>query len=161
MRWLKLGAAALLLALIGGCGQPRSRVHGTVRYQGKPLTAGTIIFLASDNRAYPVKIRSDGSYQLAALPRGHIRVAIQPEQPRIRSRSQPGAKGADGFAKGAAKSDDDGPKGRGSPQTPAPVAAIPPAYADPSRSGLSFELDSVEQEYSIDLKEATTSPRNR
>jgi len=29
MRWLKLGAAAMLLALIGGCGhQPRSRVYG-------------------------------------------------------------------------------------------------------------------------------------
>lgn len=152
MRWLNLGAAALLLTLIGGCGQPRSRVHGTVRYQGKPLTGGTVVFLASDNRTYPVKIQSDGSYQIDALPRGHVQVSVQSGTPRIRSRPQPGAKGVDSFAKSEAKTDDAGPKGRGKPKKAAPLKAIPRKYADPTQSGISFDLEAAEQEYPIDLK---------
>jgi hypothetical protein len=152
MRWLKLGAAAMVFLVIGGCGQPRSRVHGIVRYQGKPLISGTIVFLAPDNQAYPVKIQSDGSYQIASVPRGHVLVGIQAERPRPTSRPQPGSKAADGFAKAEVKLDDAGPKGRTRPQPATPPAAIPPEYADPNHSGLSFDLESSEQEYSIDLK---------
>src|SRR5215831_7895340 len=72
MRWLTLGAAAVLLAALSGCAQPRSRVFGTVRFQGKPLAYGTIVFLPPDNQAYPVRLDANGSYQTPPIPRGHI-----------------------------------------------------------------------------------------
>ncbi|HTU89964.1 MAG TPA: hypothetical protein VMF69_07700 [Gemmataceae bacterium] len=153
MRWLKLGAAALLVALIGGCGQqPRSRVYGTVRYQGKPLGGGTIVFVASDNRTYPVQIQADGSYQIDSLPRGHVQVAIQQGPPRTSPRPQLAAKGEDSSGMSAAKFDDAGPKGRRKQKTATPGGTIPPQYANSERSGLSFDLISAEQEHSIDLK---------
>jgi len=152
MSRLNVKTVTFLLLLIVGCGQPRSRVYGIVRYQGKPLTGGTIIFLASDNRTYPVKIQEDGSYQIAALPRGRIRVSIQSAGLRPSSRPQSSGRDGDNFAKSAMKSDDSGPKGRRKPPSAAPPSAIPPQYVDPNRSGLFFDLQSAEQEYSIDLK---------
>src|SRR5260370_36257210 len=93
MRCLMLCTAAVLLVAAGGCARPRYPLHGIVRYKGEPVTAGTIIFLGPDNQVYPAKIQSDGSYQMAAVPRGHILVAIQPAVSRGPSRPQPGAEG--------------------------------------------------------------------
>jgi hypothetical protein len=151
MHWLRIGIAAVFLAVLSGCGQPRSQVHGTVRYQGKPLAEGTIVFLAPDNQAYPVKIHSDGSYQIASLPRGRVRVGVQMAQPRTPSRPPPSAKDTDSFTANAMKTDD-ATKGRHKPPLSVPAVKFPPRYADPDQSGLNFDLQSSEQEYSVDLK---------
>jgi hypothetical protein len=38
-------------------------VCGTVRYEGKALSSGTIPFLGSDGATYPATIGSDGTYR--------------------------------------------------------------------------------------------------
>ena len=63
----------MLLAALSGCAQPRSRVFGTVRFQGKPLAYGTIVFLPPDNQAYPVRLDANGSYQTPPSPGGSAR----------------------------------------------------------------------------------------
>lgn len=153
MRRVFLAVAVALLVGAGGCSQPRSRVHGTVHYQGKPLSGATVIFLAPDNQAYPASTKADGSYEIAGVPRGQIRVSIQVPPPPSPPRPEPRAKGRDALAKREASEDDTGKKARLPPEPPGPPAArIPSHYGDPNRSGLSFELKSPEQEYPIDLK---------
>jgi hypothetical protein len=66
-----LVAAALLLAC-AGCGSgkaPLQPVHGTVYFQSKPLTRGTVVFTPDASRGHggPIAsgpIKSDGTYSL-------------------------------------------------------------------------------------------------
>jgi hypothetical protein len=58
-----------------GCGSGLSEVSGTVKYQGKPLTTGSIQFLGSDGVAYPAKIGSDGTYTVRVRP-GEAQVLV-------------------------------------------------------------------------------------
>jgi hypothetical protein len=146
-----MSAAAVLLA--SGCGVPRYRVHGTVRHQGKPLARGTIIFLGEGNQTYPARTRPDGSYEAAAVPRGRVRV--QADVARPSPRPQPSGKANDALARGEMKADDAAKQARrpsAPPAPPATAAALPPHYADPDRSGLAFELQGPDQDYSVDLK---------
>jgi hypothetical protein len=146
-----LGLTLLSCALLTGCGPAHSRVHGTVNFQGQPLARGTIIFLAADNRAYPVKIKADGSYEIAELPRGFIKVSLlAAEERRPPLRGAPGANEDDDFAKAKAEQDNAAKKG---PRLPPPASAVtlPTQYGDPESSGLSFELG-LDREYSVDLK---------
>jgi hypothetical protein len=153
MRWLVFAAVAGLIIPTVGCGQPRSRVHGKVTYHGTPVAGGTIIFMGPDNQVYPARIGSDGSYNVASAPRGHLQISIQADQPRTAPRPQPGAKDGDAFAKGAMNLDD---KSKGGPGANQPAAgasiAIPARYADPIKSDLTVELEQPDQEYSVDLK---------
>jgi hypothetical protein len=151
MRWLIVGVAAALLVGSGGCAK-RSEVHGTVRYQGKLLTRGTIIFLAPDKRAYPVAIGRDGSYRIASLPRGTILIAVQVEAQRPLPRPAPSDKDGDAFGQEKAKSEDAAKSARAPAPPPATTPEdFPAIYGDPHKSGLSFELRSSVQEHSIDL----------
>jgi hypothetical protein len=153
MRQLFLLTIALVLPSLVGCGYPHGRVHGTVRYQGKPLTNATIIFLAPDNQAYPVRLGPDGSYQVASLPQGHLLVSIQADEPRVAPRPAPRpGKGADPVAAAQEQADDAG-KQRHRPAVAAnPAPTLPALYTDPKQSGLAVDLVGDDQEFSPDLK---------
>ncbi len=153
MRRLTLGAVALFVLWSAGCGVRSSRVHGTVSFQGKPLANGSIIFL-SNGRAYPARIGSDGSYSLPSLPHGHIEVAVQVEEPRTPPRPPPDLNKAQNNKAMAEMAADDAAKqkGRGAQSPAGPTLELPGKYTEPTTSGLSFELDSDEKEYSVDLR---------
>jgi hypothetical protein len=154
--------AAIVLALLvpvvftTGCDTPRSRVHGKVTVQGKPVTGGTVIFLAKDNLTYLADINPDGTYAATGIPRGPVRVSVQqpPARPPSRAEGAPPRGGPGSTAEAAA--DDKGKRAR---QTELPDTgsaakgpAVPAVYTDPNKSGLSFELSEPDQEYLIDLK---------
>jgi hypothetical protein len=152
MRRLLTLAAVLAPALLAGCDAPRSQVHGTIKYQGAPLSRATIVFQGPDNRSYPVPIMPDGSYKAASLPRGHIRVALIVSEPRVPPRPAPGKGDADAFADPLAQKDD-AAKGRGRrPASKETASELPPRYNNPNTSGLSFELEAPVQEYSPRLE---------
>jgi hypothetical protein len=153
MRRLTLGVVTLFVLWSAGCGVRTSRVHGTVTYQGKPLANASIIFL-SNGRAYPVRISSDGSYSLPSLPHGHIDVAVQVEEPRTPPRPPPDlTRPQDNKAIAEMAADDAGKqKGRGAQSPAGPTLEFPGKYTEPTTSGLSFELDSDDKEYSVDLR---------
>lgn len=154
MRLLLL-AAATVAAAIPGCDMPRSRVHGTVKYQGKPVTGGTVIFLTRDNMTYVADLQSDGTYSVTGIPRGPVRVSVQQPPPRPAPRSQTAPKGGWKDAP-EALADDKAKRGRQAeapPADPIPTGPrIPAIYADPGKSGLVFELTQADQQYDIDLK---------
>jgi hypothetical protein len=148
---VRLVFVAVTATMIVGCGEPRCLVHGTVKYQGVPLRNATIIFLGSDERTYPVPIQADGSYAAVSLPRGKILVALHVDETRLAPRADPDAD-PDDFANSKAK-EEDRHKGR---NRPAPAQAesptLPLHYLDHNQSGLSFQLDRPNHEYSLDLK---------
>src|SRR6516165_10446050 len=161
MRFVICTIVPALLLPIAGCSAPKSRVHGKVLYRGEPVAGGKIVFLCPDNTTAPARIASDGSYDVAKVSRGHIRVAIQADKPRPKPRAQPNSKAAAIKAKDTvtaeqAKSDDRA-KGARTGEVPPPsndtrALVLPAKYGDPNLSELSFELVDREQEYSLDLK---------
>ena len=79
-------AALPLLLLISGCGEDgpkRYPVHGYVRYRGKPVTVGTVMFVPERGPAASGVIESDGSYSLRAVEGRHqIAVTAVPPPPQ-------------------------------------------------------------------------------
>jgi hypothetical protein len=152
MRRSSLGLAALALIAFSGCGTPRSRVHGIIRYKGQPLASATIIFLAPDNQTYPARTKGDGSYDIASVPRGKIQVAILVEEPRVPPRAAPSSGNAgDEFAAAKSRVEDAAKQKGAGPTAVTPAVQFPAYYNDPAKSGLGFDLQDADQDYSLDL----------
>ena len=68
-RQYRAGLSACLAALVlaaAGCGPSRATVSGKVTMQGKPVTAGTVLFVGTDNRN-----RSRGEGDKRIVPETH------------------------------------------------------------------------------------------
>jgi hypothetical protein len=153
MRLTLFAAAVLAAVALSGCGDvPRGRIHGTVRYQGKPLTGATVIFLAGDNKTHVAKLKPDGTYDVSGVALGAIKVSVQQDQPAVASKAEPRVSASSGQEKGVA----DEKAGR-APSTPVVEKVdrgvrFPAHYSDAEKSGLTFELKDPDQEWSVDLK---------
>lgn len=94
--WRLLSGAALLLVVVIGCGPKGPKqypVTGTVRYQGKALPLGTVVFVPEDGPiSGPVRIDQDGRYRLEAVAGRHA-VAVVAVPPRTGGRPDPHAEG--------------------------------------------------------------------
>ena len=80
MRKFALAAAALVLAVVTGCGkQTTSTFHGTVSYRGQPVKSGVIYFLgpAPQMQMGMGTIYDDGTYTATDVPVGQVRVSFQ------------------------------------------------------------------------------------
>jgi hypothetical protein len=133
------------LAVLAGCGDdvPRSDVHGTVKYQGKPLGSGMVILLASDRKTHLADLKPDGTYEASGVARGRVKVSIQQLPPRPDPRPERPAKKAEYADEKAAANP---------PEFKFTGPRIPETYADPDKSGLAFDLTEAKQEWSTDLK---------
>jgi hypothetical protein len=140
----------LATSAISGCNDvPRSRIHGVVKFQGKPLTNASIIFIASDNKTYLTSLKEDGSFELSGVAQGLVKVSIQQSLPKVAPRPDP-------TSSAGSKAGVVDEKARAT-RPPAPAAKdngprLPELYTDPEKSGLSFELKELDQEWSVDLK---------
>jgi hypothetical protein len=148
MRRAGVAVGIVILLVAPGCGVPRARVHGTLKYEGKPLGGANLTFFSADNATFPVRTRSDGTYQVDRVPQGTVRVSVQMPQRRSKSRPEP---------KAAQKANEEaGIKSwQERPQLDEPAAPrikLPDRYGNPETSELSFELKEPDQDYSIDLK---------
>lgn len=147
MRIALFATAAFVLVALGGCGDaPRGRIHGTIKFQGKPLAGATVVFLAKDNRTYLADIKPDGSYAVDDVALGTVRVSIQP----LPSRPVPKAEKPSRDDKGDYGDEKASAKPR--PEFKAIGPPIPAHFADPNTSGLTFELTQAVQEWSVDIK---------
>src|SRR5262245_6858564 len=68
-------AFALIVCIAAGCGRRMGDVSGVVTYKDRPLTSGTIQFLAADGVPYFAEIKSDGTYALKVAS-GEAKVVI-------------------------------------------------------------------------------------
>jgi|SRR6516165_7032671 hypothetical protein len=107
-------------------------ISGNVTYQGKPLPAGIITFHTADGKALAGAIQSDGTYSVAKVPVGRVRVAVTTEVPKPKPRPE------------------DKPKPPGEKDAPAKVIPIPAKYADPNTSGIVVTV--VEGKQTVDIK---------
>jgi hypothetical protein len=153
-----IAVALCLLLLSSGCSAPKSRVYGTISYQGKPLAGATIVLICPDNSTAQARVRSDGSYEMASVSRGEVKVAIQADKPRPPPRPRPdrsaiAVKDKNTNAKSMAANDDQAKGAVVGPRQPPEhaFASFPAKYGDPNTSGLTFELKEADQEYSPDL----------
>jgi hypothetical protein len=131
----------LALAFAGGCSRGDGKnadVKGTVTYNGAPVPAGTIQLIPVKGGSPQVlTIRPDGSFHVGAIPLGEYKVAIETDSVKnMFERMFPS---------------------QGGPMDPAQLPAemkaqipvylpIPPQYADPDASGLTWDIkDSTEK----------------
>ncbi len=79
---LFLGVAfGALMMGVSGCAHSGS-VSGTVKYQGKLLTSGTVVFVDEENHAAPpAYIQTDGTYAVPHIAVGTARIVIETSRP--------------------------------------------------------------------------------
>jgi hypothetical protein len=122
----RLGAL-LLAGLAIGCSRGTGNVSGTVKFNGKPLTDGTVIFYDQDNRVRSSKITAEGTYSVTEVRTGMAKITVAVPLPIV-------------FV------------GPGS-TTPAPKAPpVPARYADSERSGLTLDVVRGDQTHPIELE---------
>jgi hypothetical protein len=154
MRGLILAAATCAAVVFVGCkGEvPRGRVYGKITVQGKAVPGATVVFIASDNRTHPIDLKPDGSYEVTGVALGPVKVSVQPAAFRAAVKGEfdppPPTSAAKGVKdeKAGKTSLDDAPKAEKT------GSKVPAQYADAEKSGLTFELKSADQEWSVDLK---------
>jgi hypothetical protein len=123
------GLAALLALVLCGCDGNRGAVAGTVRFAGQPLKTGYVTFTSEANPGVEVSslIHEGGSYRIADCPPGPVKIAVKAAVPRSG-------------------------QGRASNKpAPAPQPPIPPRYASPNTSKLTYTVHPGAQEHDIDL----------
>jgi hypothetical protein len=146
MRTALFLTAALATVALSGCGDvPRGRIYGTIKFQGRPLTDASVVFLAKDNRTYLADLRPDGSYEVSGVALGPVKVSVQQFQPRPAPKSERAPAHKAEFVDEKASA----PR----PAEPKELGPrIPAHYGDADKSGLTFELTAPDQEWSVDLK---------
>jgi hypothetical protein len=156
----------LLCGLLLGCGaktQTGAKARGTVRYNGKPLAGGNLIF-HTDKGSYKASIAQDGSgyYEVVDLPIGDADATVETEF------LNPGTGGGGAAAQMAKKGEkvnneyaDAMAKMKGS-AAPAPVSKealaqrytkIPAKYSKRGTAKLNVTLNSGWNDLDFDLKD--------
>jgi hypothetical protein len=139
----RYGGALLVLLLIctlaAGCGKPRGIVSGKVTYQGKPLTAGSVLFTPEKGSVVDARIDGEGNYRAENVPVGTAKISVRAD----------------------AGVNTEALRNMSNPRDPAEMAkAMMPQsrgpnlgnYGDPEKSGLTYDVKKGSQEYDIQLK---------
>lgn len=120
-------AVFTLLGCGGQGGDPSAPVSGRVTFDGKPLTAGEVIFVAENGKRSKGNISADGSFKLASpsggdSPVGPSYVCVTALQP---------APSGDRYA--------------------APVSLIPARFGQPEQSGMTWDVQPDGSQVLIEL----------
>lgn len=132
---------AVLLGTISGCGESTGSVKGKVYLQEKVVTAGTVAFVASNNKVATAQIQADGSYHIISTSPGLTKIGVT--APVVVS-APPGMK-QDGKNMGIP----DAPKS--AEQAKGKIVPIPAKYNDPEKSGVTHTVAAGAQEFDIKL----------
>lgn len=124
-----------LLALSSGCGRrtDENKIEGKVSYRNTPIVAGAITFVDEQGNQWSGAIK-DGVYQVRHAGVGVNQVAIESHD----SGPPPGL-----HVKNAPN--DSGPALR------TPAVKLPPHYAKPETSGLTYTVRKGQQKYDFNL----------
>jgi hypothetical protein len=144
----------LLLAVCAGCSSSsQGTISGKVTYQGKPVPAGTVVFVPQVQGGSFVAHIRDGEYKVENCPVGPAKIAVSTPANTDPMKRMMGSKmkrppeieeklGRGGSADGSSSS-----------PTDAPAVSIPPRYQDPEKSGLSYTVTSGSQVHDIDISD--------
>jgi hypothetical protein len=137
----------VLLALLGGtlvagCGKPTGEVTGTVSYDGKNLTEGTVTFTSESGGSAFATIENNGHYAAKKVPVGKVIVSVKAssntDAEKLKAMQNP-------------KSPEEMKKLM-MPQVQKGKSGIPKKYQSPDSSDLSLDVKPGPQEYDIPLK---------
>lgn len=128
-RVVSIGVCVTLLFGLVGCGSSGQSIGGTVTFQGRPLSAGFVMFQTAGG-IQQAPIEADGSYRIGGLVPGEARVAVVgPAKPAV------------------------GPDGVSADVVPAgELVFIPEKYAQVETSGLSCTVGNGTQQHDIALE---------
>ena len=132
-----LGVAVCLV--LAGCGSKRlpvAPVEGTVLYQGKPLTSGSVTFLSASGPVAVGEIRNDGAFRLSTYAGGDGAV-LGAHQVAISSFREPTA--------------EEKAKAAGTENGAQPVPSIPQRYLNPATSKLIAEVKAKNEPFRFEL----------
>jgi hypothetical protein len=135
------GFVLLASLAAAGCGNETSTVSGLIRYKGKPVPGGSVIFYCPDKQIVRGIVEPDGRYLMANVPFGKALVTVQ-THPRIPNglklnNTLPRA------VNGPTLPTTDEPEKRPLP--------IPARYSQPEDSGLSVVIDREQVIFDIEL----------
>jgi hypothetical protein len=143
----RLALMALILASlsVSGCGKSRGVISGTVKYQGKLVTSGTVVMIGPDEIPASSAIGPDGRYNLEVMP-GRVKVGVSspsPDQTAAADRLT-----AVNLKRGA------GPRVANTPPPAAPPGwfPLPDKFADADKSGVTIDVNGPNDSQDIDLK---------
>lgn len=131
----------LVLALVG-CGGSTGSVTGKVTLKGKPVTAGTVTFLGSNQQVSTSPIDAEGNYTIAKVALGPAKISVTPPPPAptgMMMKMDPSKMGGD-----AEKPTESAPAAKAVP--------IPENYQNPEKSGLTYTVTKGKNEHDIELK---------
>ncbi len=60
-----------------GCNRPAGSVTGKVTFQGRPLSAGTVILYCENRQIFHGLIGPNGTYTISNVPPGQVRVTVR------------------------------------------------------------------------------------
>jgi hypothetical protein len=146
-RFLRYGWPLLLLPLMG-CSSAGT-VTGKVTFQGKPLPAGTVIFVPEKGGGAFRSEIFNGDYKVEKVPSGPVKIAVTtpssstPPMDYI-MKMRPPAEVLQKVAPG--KSPEDFTK-----QPPPQTEPIPKKFSDPDTSGLTYTVKGGSQVFDINL----------
>jgi hypothetical protein len=128
----RAAALALLgIAALAGCNaNKRLTITGTVTYKGKPLPSGIVRFYSGRDRMSMATVEADGTFAVTDVPPGPVKVTVEPDPQASKHRSMGG--------------------GANEP-APKPVA-IPSKYADPTTSGLEYNITGGSNKLEVKLE---------
>lgn len=142
------GTIPVLLVAVGlsGCGASSSTVSGKVTYKGNVLKAGNITFISSEGKpSASTSIDENGTYTCKA-PTGKVKVAVETAslKPQMKGGQAPKNSPPPGQTSPYQSNDATDMSKR--------FTEIPEDYADPEKSGLSYEIKGGSNTINIELK---------
>jgi hypothetical protein len=139
----------LLLVVCAGCSSStQGTISGKVTYQGKPVPAGTVVFVPQVQGGSFVAHIRDGQYKVENCPVGPVKIAVStpansaPMKGMI-SKMKPPAEIQEKLGHGTSS--------EGAASNDAPTVSIPARFQDPEKSGLSYTVKGGSQVHDIDL----------
>jgi hypothetical protein len=139
----------MLLVVSAGCSS-KGTVSGKVTYQGKPVPAGTVIFVPlAGGGGFTANIR-DGAYTVEGLPLGPVKISVSTpvnaaHMKELVSKMRPPPEMMQKVAPGKSA------EGSAPPSQDTQAVSIPARFQDPEKSGLTYTVKSGSQVYDIDI----------
>ena len=140
------GLALLVIGCSKNAGAP-AKVSGSVTYNGKPVTAGTVSFHLPEGASLGAELTADGTYAISDVPEGELVVTVDTE---AHNPTKKAASGRDAD-KRMKMSQQPPPPGMDAGPPPGAYVKIPATYSNPKSSPLKVTLTSGRNVYNIVL----------
>jgi hypothetical protein len=133
----------LAVFLAVGCGPASGTIKGKVKYGDANLKAGHVSFVSEDgSQTGHSRIAEDGTYTIEKMPIGPVKISVETQTLVTASKARKNEP-PPGQARPGGSQDDESAK---------LAIPIPPKYADPKTSGLTYTVTSGSQSHDIELK---------